>query len=217
MKYIDIDSWERKDHFHFFQTRKNPCLSLTCNINIKKLNNFRIELGHDRPRLTDCLYYTALRCANNIPEFRMRIINLRPVEFSTIHAAFTFIPKSKNLHINCISDFDDNFKIFIDNTEHARKKAETTPTLTPNRSDSQALIYFSTLPNISFTALTNPWGDPWVDTVPRILFGKINAETYDIPVSIEVLHSFIDGKHIADLLQSMSELLQDKYSIFATK
>jgi hypothetical protein len=61
------------------------------------------------------------------------------------------------------------------------------------------LLYFSVLPGLAFSSLSNPWGDPWVDSVPRIIFGKV-VETVrgvqEIPVSVEALHSLVDGVHI---------------------
>jgi len=66
-------------------------------------------------------------------------------------------------------------------------------------------VYLTCLPDVAFTSVSNPWGNPWEDTVPRITFGAYDKETLRIPVSIEALHSFVDGRHIAELLRLMGE------------
>ncbi len=203
MKYLD-DSWERSEHFNFFQSRKNPCFSVSFSVNVAQLCILKKQHGF---RFTDCIYFAAMLAVNGVAGFRQRIVNLRPVEFESIDAAFTYIPEGKAVHCNCVAKFDSKFSAFSNNISAARAIADQNPTLCPAGGDAQSLIYFSCLPDIPILAATNPWGDPWVDSVPRILFGKKDA-TGNITISIEALHSFIDGIHLAEFYKILTQIME---------
>ncbi len=216
---IDTSTWERTNHFNFFQARQHPHLCITSNVNITNLNAYRrsIQSAKIHIRLSDMVYYTIISAVNGIDEFKTRIVGGSPVLFETIHAGFTYIPRGRNLHCNCITSYSENFSVFQQNIQTAREEADKNPTLTPEDGDKQNVIYMSNLPNLFFTSLSNPWGDPNEDTVPRILFGKMlpisNDETV-IPVSIEVLHSFVDGLHIEKLVNAMEHIASNPETHF---
>ena len=210
MKYLD-DSWERNEHFSFFQSRKNPCFSVSFSANVTKLYTIKKQKGL---RFTDCIYFAAMLAANGVAGFRQRIVNLRPVEFDSIDAAFTYIPKGRSLHCNCVAKFDKNFSLFSRNISAARALADQNPTLYPDGGDAQSLIYFSCVPDIPILSATNPWGDPWVDSVPRFLFGKVDSSG-NTTVSIEALHSFIDGVHLAAFYTLFTQITESPQQYFS--
>ena len=209
MKYLD-DSWERNEHFNFFQSRKNPCFSVSFSANVARLYEVKKQNGL---RLTDCIYFAAMLAVHGVAGFRQRIVNLRPVEFDSIDAAFTYIPKGRTLHCNCVAKFDRKFSVFSSNISAARAIADQNPALCPEGGDVQNLIYFSCLPDIPILSATNPWGDPWVDSVPRILFGKKDS-LGNLTVSIEALHSFIDGIHLAEFYKLFSQIIESPHEYF---
>lgn len=215
MKSIDIDTWQRREHFTFFQASMNPCLCITAHVDVSKIIHFRKEQGEQRHRFTDCIYYAIMKSANTIPEFRMRIVDRRPVEFEIVDTSFTYVPKASQLHSNCVSKYSDDFPVFIDNIQKSRDDADECPTLCPDGGESQALIYMSCLQDVSFTSFNNPWGDPWVDSVPRVVFGKVDQDTKKMPVSIEALHSFIDGMHVTLFLRCFEEIVNDPSVYYA--
>ena len=131
MKLLD-DSWERNEHFSFFQSRRNPCFSISFLANVTNLCALKTQNGF---RFTDCIYFAAMLAANGVAGFRQRIVNLRPVEFESIDAAFTYIPKGRSLHCNCVAKFDNNFSVFSDNISAARASADQRPTLCPEGGD----------------------------------------------------------------------------------
>ena len=209
MKYLD-ETWARNEHFNFFQSRKNPCFSVAFSVNALSLYNFKKKNGF---RFTDCLYFATLLAANRIDAFRQRIVNLRPVEFESIDAAFTYLPAGKPFHCNCVAKFDHNFSTFSDNVSIARAIADASPTLYPEGGGAQSLFYFSCLPDIPLLSATNPWGDPWIDSVPRFLFGKIDSSGA-LTVSIEALHSFIDGIHLAEFYTLLTQIMESPQEYF---
>ncbi|NDY57850.1 chloramphenicol acetyltransferase [Desulfovibrio sulfodismutans] len=216
IRSIDMDTWPRKAHFAFFQNRKNPCLSLTFPVNVAGLLRFRAAQGETKRRFTDYVYHAVMASVNAIPEFCMRLVDKKPVLFSKVDSAFTYIPKGRDLHANCIAAYDAAFSTFSRNIQAARDAADASPTLAPEGCDSQGLVYLTCLPDIPFTAVANPWDDPWTDSVPRIAMGMVDPAAGTMPVSVEALHSFVDGRHIAAFLKGLSGILETPESSFAS-
>ncbi|WP_031478947.1 CatA-like O-acetyltransferase [Maridesulfovibrio frigidus] len=211
---IDMDSWERREHFNFFQSLKSCQYAVTVQQDISKFCAYRRKINSNDKiiRFSDALYFFATKAANAIPEFRTRMVDGKPVIFDKVHPAFTYIPKGKNLHANCLAEYSENYIEQAKNIEISRANADKNPSLTPKGGDKQNLLYFSIAAGISFTAATNPWGDCNVDSVPRILFGQTTKTVEGketIPISIELLHSLADGKHIADFLKLFNAMCID--------
>lgn len=214
MKPIDLSTWTRREHFAFFQSRRNPCLAVTAPVCVENLLRYREQCGEARPRLSDCVYYAVMRSANAVPELRQRLVDLRPVEFAQVDAAFTYQPKGRELHANCVAAYDASFARFRQTMEASRQAADAAPTLTPPGGESQGLIYMTNLPDMAFTALSNPWDDPWRDSVPRVAFGKIDPRRLTMPVALEALHSFVDGRHAGAFFAGLEAVLADPDEAF---
>lgn len=212
---IDVDSWDRKEHFFFFQNRESPRLAVTAHVSVSNVLRCRSEEAHAR-RFTDYLYFATMKVVHEIKEFRYRLVGRRPVEFPRIDAGFTYMPTGRCLHANCHAVFKERFEDFGKEIDAARRQADAAPTLSPKGSEGQGLVYLSCIRTIAFTSLTNPWGDPWEDSVPRIIFGKYCPDTYLMPVSVEVLHSFIDGIHLGMFFERLQSVL-DEPELFSSQ
>ncbi len=219
MKKIDTAHWDRKEHFRFFQDRQRPQVEVTARLDISGAVAWRRGLAErERPRLSDMLYFLASRAANGIREFRTRIVDRQPVEFSRVHLGFTYRPAGRGLHANCLAAYSEDFSETVQRISAARQEADQRPTLTPAGAEGQDLLYFSILPGLAFSSVSNPWDDPWTDSVPRIIFGKV-VETvpgvHEVPVSVEALHSLVDGVHIERFLAAMAALAAAPGATFA--
>lgn len=210
MRSIDIETWERREHFFFFQNRLRPQLEITTRVVVTGAVEYRRGLeARERPRLSDMLYFLAARAANGIAEFRTRLVDRAPVEFSSVRMGFTYRPAGRSLHANCVAAYSESFPEVVRGITAARREADRRPTLTPAGAEGQDMLYLSIIPGVVFSSITNPWGDPWSDSVPRIIFGQLVEPApgvYEVPVSIEALHSFVDGIHVQKFLDAMTGL-----------
>ncbi len=211
MEIIDLDSWERTDHFNFFQSIRSCQYGTTVLQDVTELYNFRKEVNKKGRglRFSDILYYFAIKACNNIQELRTRIVDGKPVIFDVVHPAFTYIPKGRSLHANVLCKYAVNYEKQAANIETARLQADAHPTLTPQGGEKQNLIYFSVVAGVAFTSASNPWGDCNCDSVPRILFGQMTeteSGRKQLPISIELLHSLADGRHLAEFYKQFDEM-----------
>lgn len=211
MEIIDLEKWERTEHFNFFQSIKNCNYGTTVQQDITALYEFRRNSNGNgtRMRFSDLIYFFAIKAVNRIPELRSRIVDGRPVMFDVVHPAFTYIPEGRELHANVLCAFSDDYKTQVVNFDAARNNSDAAPTLTPAGGDKQNLVYFSVVAGVPFTSASNPWGDCAYDSVPRILFGQMHTSESGrklLPVSIELLHSLADGKHLAEFYRMFGEM-----------
>ncbi|WP_320170137.1 CatA-like O-acetyltransferase [Maridesulfovibrio sp.] len=202
MEKIDLQTWERTEHFNFFQSMKKCNYDTTVQQDVTALCAYRRQAKDSgrELRLSDIIYFFAMKAVNSIPELRTRVVDGNPVIYDIIHPAFTYIPKDRKLHANVLCRYSPDFREQAANFDNARHESDISPTLTPRGGDRQNLIYFSIVAGVPFTSASNPWGDCSCDSVPRILFGQIHENDSGkkmLPVSIELLHSLADGQHLA--------------------
>ena len=71
------------------------------------------------------------------------------------------------------------------------------------------MIFFSCLPWVDVTALTNERNLDVDDAIPRIAWGKFVAENgrETLGLSVEVNHRFIDGLHIGQFAKELEKLM----------
>lgn len=206
MKFIDIENWERKNHYNYFKGLDYPHFSLCANVDITMFYKFIKE--KEMPFFISFLY-AATKAANTIKEFRYRIRGERVVEHEVVNPSFTAMT-SKDVFSFCTVRYYDNYKEFLINTE---KEIEKTKNLVkiedePGQDD---LLYITSIPWVSFTNITHPIHMNPVDSVPRISWGKYfeENEKIKIPLSIQVHHGLVDGAHIGQYFAIMEEILNN--------
>ncbi len=85
-KILDIDNWNRKEHFLFFSKFEEPFFGVTV-----KVDCTTAYLNAKEKGISFFLYYLfrALKAANEVENFRYRIIENKPYEFPTVNASPT--------------------------------------------------------------------------------------------------------------------------------
>ena len=73
------------------------------------------------------------------------------------------------------------------------------------------MIYFTTLPWISFTSFAHARNKGRGDSIPRIVFGKFTeeGERLMLPISVEVHHALMDGLHVGRFLNRLGGALAE--------
>ena len=76
-------------------------------------------------------------------------------------------------------------------------------------SETDDLIYFSCLPWVELTALTNERDFDPDDAVPRIAWGKYTEENgrKKLHISLELNHRFTDGLHVGKFYEELSRMI----------
>lgn len=204
MKKLDIENWNRKDHYEIFKKMELPYAGITANLDI---STFYKKVKKNKLSFFKCILYVLTRTANEIEEFRYRIIDDEIYIMDKVSPSFTLLNDNKT-YSYCQSEYDFDFSKFYKDLEV--KMNEVKNKVSVKYSKRNDLIYATSIPWVSFTNLLHPvcvHGD----SVPRFAIGKYyeDREKILLPFSVQVHHSLMDGYHIGMYFEKIQELLND--------
>ncbi|MDP8235508.1 MAG: chloramphenicol acetyltransferase [Candidatus Erginobacter occultus] len=209
--FIDLEKWERREHYRFFAAMDYPHFNICANLDLTAFNRFRQE--RNLPFFSTLLYLSS-RAANQVKEFRYRIRGEQVIEHETVSPAITVLGDDGTFGYATI-EYDREAVTFLERAAETIAQAKANPTIAenPNRDD---VIYYTSIPWISFTAFTHPISLP-ADSIPRISWGKYFAagDRILLPYSVQVHHGLADGLHVGKhftLLQSLLDRPAENFS-----
>ncbi len=203
-KEIDIQAWNRREHFHFFSQFEEPFFGLVVDVDCTNAFKRSKELG-----VSYFLYslHKILLAVNESEEFKYRIIDGKVICYDTIHVSPTVGREDGTFAFSFFNFYSDLNK-FIAEASKEINRIKMSEGLQINEHTSRLdTIHFSSLPWIKFTGLTHARSFSYKDSVPKISVGKLFTENNNLkmPLSINVHHGLADGLHVSkfiDLLQA---------------
>ncbi len=193
MKYIDLNKWNRKQHFIHFSGLVDSSFAVTIPFNVTKAYQFSKQnnISFFAKYLHDCM-----KAINAIENLRYRIIDNKIVAYDVIHASPTLMRNDKTFGFSFI-DFDNDLQVFIKNFDAEKKRIQNSTDLFPPK-NSIDCVYCSAMPWLHFVAHKEPFsGDE--SAVPKIAFSKAERinDVLTMNVAINVDHALVDGYHVA--------------------
>ena len=202
---IELESWERRAVFEFFNGFTEPfhsvCLRVDCTETFRyaKLHGLSVFLS---------LVHRCLVSAHKVENFCTRIEGGSVWRYASIHGGsavgrpngtigFAHYPFREDIH-----EFVREASVEV---ERVRLRHDL------ERSPGMDLIRFSTLPWLDFTSLTHARDFSREDSAPRITFGKIAEadQRRTMPISISVHHALADGLHVAQFVEQLELHLRE--------
>jgi chloramphenicol O-acetyltransferase type A len=203
---LNIDAWNRKEHFLFFNQMEEPFFGVTIVIDCTKAFEKAKELG-----ISFFSYYLhkTLVAVNSVEPFRYRIAENEVYVFDRIDASATILREDKTFGFSLI-EFDENALKFAEITKREVERIQTTTGLL-TREYPENLIHFSALPWINFTSFSHARSFTWPDSCPKISFGKMVDENgkKTMSMSIHVHHGLMDGYHVGEFVSLFEKLMND--------
>ena len=205
-RFIDIDSWKRRQHFELFRHAAYPYFSVTVDMDVTP--RWLQCQGSTGPSFFLSCLFALLRSANACETMRMRLrgdgiwvheqvgIGTPILRADDTFGFGRFDPTSS------FSEFERSGREII-----ARVKATADINAMAGQDD---LIYHSTLPWLRFTSFLNAL--PGDDSIPRFTFGRVTpvGEQFQMPVAVAVHHALADGLDVARFLERLqTEMSRD--------
>lgn len=203
---IDIDSWNRREHFNFFINFDDPFFGLTTKLDCTRAYQ---KCKKEGTSLYFYYVYQSLKAANQIENFRYRIIDNEVWCFDNIHVSATSLRPDETFGFTFV-EFSESLEEFIKQATLEKEAVNLSSGLRFNENTSRMdTIHYSAIPWIDFTSLSHARSFKHPDSCPKISFGKIHEENGKkvLPFSIHVHHALMDGKHVADYLELLQQLL----------
>ncbi len=190
---LDPEQYPRRAQFDLFRGYAFPYAGLTVNVDITGLLAGLCRRGEPF-FLSFCWCVT--RAANAVPAFRQRIAGDRIVEYDFCPGSVTLAMPDES-YCYCTLPDAQSFEEYLPLALAAKDAALSSGSMEDGE-DADSLLFLSSVPWVSHTALIQPVPQP-ADSNPRITWGKyfLQGERTLIPVSTLCHHSLVDGRQLA--------------------
>jgi len=202
MRELDIENWNRKEHFHFFKQFDDPYFAVTVDFDVTGALNYSKE--HDISFFALYLH-SCMRAVNSVENFKYRIREDKVVIHDVIHASPTILREDKTFGFSFIK-YNEDFNVFFNNFEEEKSRVLNTNNLFPEHV-SDDCIYCSAMNWFNFSGHKEPLLGVKKESVPKLAFGKFIEKNSKLmmPVAIAVSHALVDGYHVGQFVDAFQK------------
>ena len=205
MKFLDIDNWNRKAHFYFFNEFVDPYFGVTVEVDVTDIYHFSKKEGIS----FFVLYlHACMKAINTVENFKYRIVDGKIVVHETIHTSATIAREDHTFGFTFI-EYVDDFSRFYENFKQEKTRVQnSTGIFGPINTDD--CVYCSALPWFTFTGHKEPvMGIK--ESVPKLSFGKAiwKNNRLKMPVAVMANHALMDGYHIGLFYEAYQKILNE--------
>ena len=202
---LDLDSWNRKEHFQFFNQFEEPffgiCVDVDCTFAYRNSKSIGTSFF---------IYYLfhSLRTVNEVKAFRYRIDADNNVRvYDRIDASPT-IDRADGTFGFSYMDYNPDFEQFSAQAKKMVEEVKASSGLMPSDSGDN-VVHYSTLPWVKFTSLSHARHYKTKDSCPKISFGKMSEkeDKWIMPMSIHANHALVDGAQVAEYVEKFQQYM----------
>ena len=199
MTIIDKETWPRRAHYDFFTPMSDPFYTLTFPVDVTPL---RAWCRANAMPFYPAMVFGVTKAMEAVDAFHYKDRDGVIVRHDTLVPSFTDLkPGSELFQIVTVEAGEDA----ADFCRRAKAKSAAQTTFLDQASETADLIYFTCLPWVELTAMTNERDLDVNDAVPRIGWGKYvpREGRLVLHLSLEVNHRFVDGVHIGQFARAL--------------
>jgi chloramphenicol O-acetyltransferase type A len=205
-KLLDLDNWNRKEHFLFFKQMQEPFFGATVEIDCTKAYEKSKNQG-----TSFFIYYLhkTLTAVNACENFRYRISNTHIYIHDRIDGSATISRADGTFGFSLI-EYHPDYTIFKQTALTEIERIQTTTGLFTREFNEDNVIHFSAIPWLNFTSLSHARNMTFPDSSPKISFGKMMVSENGkrtMPMSIHVHHGLMDAIHVAQMADYFQEIM----------
>ena len=197
---LEIESWNRREHFEFFRVFEDPFFNVCLDIDVSNLVA-RCKADSELSFFAATLFFS-LKAANEIEPFRYRLSDDEVVVHDVIHAGSTILREDNTFGFGYF-EFTPDFNNFAEQVRDVISVVKQRPEALCRASEGDDVIRYSVLPWLPFSSFSHARAKFSGDSIPRIVFGKhreIDGQL-QMPLSVEVHHALMDGLHVAEFVR----------------
>ena len=203
---LDIENWNRKEHFLFFKQMEEPFFGATVQIDCTK--------AYATAKVLDSSFFVyylhkTLVAVNAIESFRYRISENKIFVYESINGSATIGRKDGTFGFSLIEYYTD-FAIFEKNALIEIERIQNTTGLFTRTFEEDNLIHFSAIPWLNFTSLSHARSYSFPDSCPKISFGKMMVAENgkkSMSMSVHVHHGLMDGFQLGEFVDYFQDLM----------
>lgn len=206
MKEIDLNTWNRREHFGFFRRADLPFYNVTAPVAVTGLAQYARARGWS---LNHLLVFLTVQAMNRIDNFRYRLRGERVVLHDRLHPSFAHLKPGEELFRMITLDCGDDPAHFDAHCKAAIQASQAYFDLSAFQGRDD-FVFISALPWIGFTGVDHTLSLKKEDAIPRVSWGKLQAQDGQelLPYNVQVNHLFVDGLHVGRFFQTLEALAQ---------
>ncbi|RGZ00887.1 chloramphenicol acetyltransferase [Clostridium sp. AM58-1XD] len=200
---IDMDTWERREHYHYYRNIIKTRYNLNAEIDI---TNLLKQVKEKELRFYPVFVYILIRAVNDTKELRMSLDSDGHLGYWDLcHPSYTIFHDDDKTFSDIWTEYSEDFSVFYKravsdmemykNVKGIKAKPDTPPNFCP----------ISCVPWLTFTGYGS---DTYAESnmfYPVILFGKYHESDgrFLLPLGISVNHAVADGYHTCSFFQKV--------------
>jgi chloramphenicol O-acetyltransferase type A len=203
---LDLENWPRAAHFHFFRQFEEPFFGATVEIDCTRAYERTKELN-----TSFFIYYLhkTLVAVNSIESFRYRIADDQIYIYDQINVSATIGREDGSFGFSLI-EYNVDFTAFEKTAQTEIERIQNTTGLFTRTFEDDNVIHFSAIPWLNFTSLSHARSYTFLDSCPKISFGKMMVSENGkrtMSMSIHVHHGLMDGFHLGQFVDLFQEIM----------
>ena len=193
MKELNIESWNRKEQFYFFNQFEDPYFAVTVDFDVTKAVRYAKET---KVSFFVVYLHACMQAINGVENFKYRIHGDKVIIHDVIHASPTILRADNTFGFSFVH-FDEDLDQFHKNFEVEKERIQNSSNLFPEQNTDDC-IYCSAMRWFNFSGHKEPVFGVKKESVPKLGFGKYieREEKLMMPVAIAVNHALVDGYHV---------------------
>lgn len=205
MQTIDLNHWNRRQHFELFRQADLPFYNINTQVDISGLKQ---AARNRQTKISTLLTHLTMQALNGIENFRYRLHQNDIILHDKIHPSFTYLKPGEDLFRFITVDCAEDLTTFSRRVDEAIQASDSYFG-TPEQLRRDDLAYLSSLPWIRFTGIDHSMSLKRNDAIPRITWGRFAEEGGHtlVPYNICVNHMFVDGLHVGRFFEALQSAI----------
>jgi len=206
MKEIIFENEHRRKHFEFFNAMEIPHFNLVAHVDFEAMSKY---IKSNNLHFSSVAIYLICKAANSIPELRQRIRGEQVIEHDLVHPSFTVPTEGTDVFSFCYVDYTDDFPAFSSNVDASIRARQIDPSFEDD-ADRDDYLFLSAMPWVHFTGFSHAMRINDIDSVPRIVWGKIGGVGgFLLPLGLQAHHALVDGRQAGQFFNVFQDLCKN--------
>ncbi|MBP0981594.1 MAG: chloramphenicol acetyltransferase CAT [Oscillospiraceae bacterium] len=206
---FDMQSWNRREIFHYFSQMAPTCYSITIKLDITDTKSALVE---KKLKFFPTYLWLMTTAVNRFPEMTTAVYDGKVGRWNCLtplYAQFHEDDKSISLlHLQYDDSFSGFYQSYIENQQKFGDKHGLLPQAPDFPPPNSYTV--SALPWVEFDSFSLQTKSESPYYFPTIECGKmIVGERVLLPISITVSHAVCDGWHISEFIKSLEQMLNN--------
>lgn len=205
MREVDMARWKRRERYEFFKGLSWPFWSVSFPVDVTGLHRWSHEKGLS---FYYALVYLCTRALEEVEAFHYKDRGEGIVWHDRLVPSFTDLaPGEEDFHIVTLAAGED----LADFCRRARELSWAQTAFVDDGAWQDEMVYFTCLPWMPITALSNERELDPTDSIPRLSWGKYVTDANgrdSLNMTISVNHRLIDGVHVGRFYEALTARLE---------